>query len=179
MIIFLNGAFGIGKTTVARLLRDRLPGSAIFDPELFGMVLQRLPRWIPGSGRGTDDFQDLARWRRGNIGAMRLAHAFRSTLIVPMAFSNLDYLREFLDGAERFDPAIRHFCLTAPLAVVRERIEQRAGRGRAVDRSWQLRRAAECCSAHQAPEFAEHVATEHRTPEDIALEIDRRIRSCR
>ena len=94
-----------------------------------------------------------------------------------MAFSNLDTLREFLDGAARFDPAIRHFCLTAPLAVVRERIEQRAARSGAVDRSWQLRRAAECCDAHEAPAFAEHVATEHRTPEDIALEIARRIRS--
>jgi len=119
VIVFLNGAFGIGKTTVARLLRNRLPGSAIFDPELLGIVLQRLPSWLPGSGRGADDFQDLLLWRRGNLRALRVARAFRRALIVPMAFLNLDTLREFLDGAER--------------------IEQRAARSGAVGRSWQLR----------------------------------------
>ena len=34
MIVFLNGAFGIGKTSVARQLRRQIAGSAIFDPEL-------------------------------------------------------------------------------------------------------------------------------------------------
>jgi len=54
VILLLNGAFGIGKTTVARALVARLPRSVLFDPELIGMALQ-----------GTaGDFQDRKAWRR-------------------------------------------------------------------------------------------------------------------
>jgi hypothetical protein len=58
MFISINGAFGIGKSTVARELRSLLPQSAIFDPEWVGLALQRMP------GPRISDFQDLASWRR-------------------------------------------------------------------------------------------------------------------
>ena len=58
MILIINGAFGVGKTTVAALLHRALPGSMIYDPERVGSVLMRLPSWIHLRGRGTDDFQD-------------------------------------------------------------------------------------------------------------------------
>lgn len=54
-MIFINGTFGVGKTTVARLLAQRLPRSMIYDPELLGVVLQRLSRPF----KRIDDFQDL------------------------------------------------------------------------------------------------------------------------
>ena len=92
MVVFLDGAFGIGKTTVARRLRALLPGSAIFDPEWVGLVLRRLPRAISLAGRGTDDFQDLPLWRRGSVLGIRAARAVRDPVIVPMAFSNRAYL---------------------------------------------------------------------------------------
>jgi hypothetical protein len=53
MVVLINGSFGVGKSTVAGLLRDRLPGSAVYDPERVGWVLQRLPRWIRLKGSGT------------------------------------------------------------------------------------------------------------------------------
>src|SRR5437667_342963 len=53
MLIFLNGAFGIGKSTVARDVRRQLPKTVIFDPERIGFVLRRLPRWLPLMGRDT------------------------------------------------------------------------------------------------------------------------------
>ena len=165
----MNGAFGIGKTTVARELRRRRPGSAIYDPEWAGLILQRLPRFVRLEGRGTDDFQDLPLWRRTSLRGIRATRLLRSTVIVPMAFSNLAYLTELLAGVRRFDPRVRHFCLTAPFEVVRARLERRG------ITAWQLRRAAECCAAHRAPEFAEHVATEARDAEDVAAEIDMRL----
>ena len=126
VIVFLNGSFGIGKSTVARHLRDRLPGSAIFDPELVGAVLWRLPGFVPLAGRGTDDYQDLPAWRRLSIRGIRLTRRRRDTVIVPMAFTNLAYLREFQEGARAADPDVRHFCLTAPYEVVRARLAPRA-----------------------------------------------------
>jgi hypothetical protein len=37
VIILVNGPFGVGKTTVARVLADRL-GAAIYDPERIGFA---------------------------------------------------------------------------------------------------------------------------------------------
>ncbi len=173
MIIFVNGAFGIGKTTVASHLRQRLAGSAIFDPELAGFVLWCLPSWIPIEGRGTDDFQNLLLWRRASILGIRLVRTARKTVIVPMAFSNVAYLREFTGSVRRFDPVVRHFCLVAPFSVVAERLLNR-GKAHPVT-PWQIRRARECCAGHHAPEFAEHIDTERSTPEQIASQITARL----
>jgi chloramphenicol 3-O-phosphotransferase len=92
-----------------------------------------------------------------------------------MAFSNPAYLAEFVRSAARYDPAVRHFCLVAPLAVVLERLERRNGPRGDRDRSWQVRRARECCAAHAAAEYAEHIRAENRTPDEIASEIAARL----
>jgi len=150
VIVLLNGAFGIGKTTVARRLRERLPPSAVFDPERIGFFLQRLPAWIPLAGRGTDDFQDLSLWRRATLRGIRAARAWRRTVIVPMAFSNRAYWDEVRGAVAAFDGDVRSLCLVAPLAVVLHRQSLR-GRGRM--HGWQVRRATECCAAHADPAF--------------------------
>jgi hypothetical protein len=175
VIVFINGAFGIGKSTVASSLRRRLPRSAIFDPELVGFVLRPLPAWVPLAGRGTGDFQDMPSWRRFSILGIRAARAVRENVIVPMAFSNLAYLEQFLRGVERFDPVVRHFCLVAPLPVVLGRLAKRGADLADRDGVWQIRRARECCDAHQKREFAQHVSAEHRDPGEIASEIVDRI----
>lgn len=162
MYVLLNGSFGIGKSTVARALRTRLPRAVIFDPEWIGFVLQRLPG---GSG---DDFQDLPRWRRLTVLGARLAGLVGSPVLIPMTFSEPSYLHEVQAGLARSRRSVLQFCLTAPLDVVRGRL---AARGEPVDDprwSWVHRRAAECCHAHQGPTFGPFVETEGRTPEVIA-----------
>src|SRR5690348_7546872 len=42
MVIWINGAFGVGKTTVARALHERWPDAVVFDPEQLGFVLRRI-----------------------------------------------------------------------------------------------------------------------------------------
>lgn len=165
MVIFLNGSFGVGKTTAARLLVQRLPRSIVYDPEPVGVVLQRLGRAF----EPIDDFQDLRVWRRWSMRLIRLVRRWRGTVVVPMAFSNESYLTEFVAHARSFDGDTFHFCLTAPLAVVQQRLHQRSGsRG---PTAWQLRRAAECCHAHQNPAYAVHVPTENRSVREVADEI--------
>lgn len=39
-VLWINGAFGAGKTTTARLIRTRVPGSVIVDPEEIGSMLR-------------------------------------------------------------------------------------------------------------------------------------------
>ena len=157
MILLLNGSFGIGKTTVARALATRLPRAVVLDPELIGMVLQRLTR--------AADFQDLRLWRRLTIVALRVVRVFRRNVIVPMAISDVAILEEIRRGLGK---DVMHVCLVAPIAAVRERLRRRgkdAG-------EWELRRAAECCVAHQRTEFAMQIDA-NRPVSEIVDEIYR------
>ncbi len=54
MIIWINGAFGAGKTTLAAKLQRRMPDAISYDPEYLGDILTR---WVPMPDSG--DFQDL------------------------------------------------------------------------------------------------------------------------
>ena len=166
MILLLNGAFGSGKTTVARLIVRRLRGAVLYDPEMIGVALQRSARLF---GRHVDDFQDLRIWRRVTIGALRVMHVFWPNVIVPMAFSNAAYLQEVRDGISGFESRVFHFCLIAPLDVIRGRLQRR--NVNLIDADWQLRRAAECCEVHPQQEFATQVLTMDRDAIDIANEI--------
>ena len=165
MVVLINGAFGIGKSTVASLVTKRLPGSAVFNPELPGIVLQRARRL---AGNPVEDFQDIALWRRLVVRGIRATTFIRATVIVPMAFSNLDYLKEVLDGVRRFDPSVVHFCLVAPLEVVEERLMGRGHHGGDPRSAWLDRRAAECCAIHSDPAFAEQIPTAGLTAPQVA-----------
>lgn len=168
MYVLVNGAFGIGKTSVARELRDLLPGSVIFDPEWVGLLLMRLP------GYSRSDFQQLSSWRRLSVLGAKALGTVRRVVIVPMAFSELAYLAEVREGLESHRPVL-HFCLTAPLEVVRQRL---ASRGEPVDEprwAWVHRRAEECCRAHASPDFKVHVATSESSPAEIAAHLKRQI----
>lgn len=170
VILLLNGAFGIGKTTVARLLVARLPRAVLFDPELIGIPLQRAARL---GGRDVDDFQDLRVWRRLTIAGLRATRVLWPNIVVPMAFSNAAYLEEIRRGIHRFEPRLMHFCLVAPVEVVHERLRRRGDDP--VGAAWGYRRASECSVAHRSPDFATHVATVDRDPDDIAEEILRAV----
>jgi len=165
MFVLINGAFGIGKSTVARELRALLPKSAIFDPEWVGLALQRTP------GRKASDFQNLVSWRRLTVLSARCLVAVRNPLIIPMAFSNRTYLDEVLLGLAKSGRPVLHFCLTASIEVVRERLKARGEPLGDPAWSWVHRRAAECCVAHQSPAFATHIRTDQRSPAAVAAEL--------
>lgn len=44
MIIWINGTFGAGKTTLSEELMRRLPEAVFFDPEDIGLPLME---WVP------------------------------------------------------------------------------------------------------------------------------------
>ena len=172
MVIFINGSFGVGKTTVSYLLSRELAKSVVFNPEPIGVALLRLAAWWPLQQR-TDDFQDLAVWRFLNARIIGFLHRSGSNIIVPMTFSNLSYLEGLLAYLRGRGVPTLHFCLIAPHAVVLERLAARETQG---PTQWQLRRSAECCDAHRAPEFAEHISTTGRSAQELAKEIADRVR---
>jgi hypothetical protein len=151
---------------VARALVPHLRRAILFDPELIGIALQRLLRVV---GRDVGDFQDLRVWRRLTVAGLRLTRLFYPNVVVPMAFSNAEYLEEIRAGLQRFEERVYQVCLIAPVDVVHGRLRQR--RLRPADEQWQFRRAAECCAVHSDERFAPHVRADGRTVEEIAREI--------
>lgn len=157
VFVLLNGSFGIGKSTTAKALVQALQGAAISDPEDVGYVLRRLPAWMLGLRQQPDDYQDLALWRRLIIYQARLVHLRARTVIVPMAFTNIDYLDGFASALGQMAP-VKRICLVAPLEVIHARLELRAiAEGRTGLTAFERRRSAECISAHADPSFGARV----------------------
>lgn len=177
MIILINGSFGVGKTTVAKLLRASFPGSVIYDPEGFGFVLMRLPKWVKLKGSGRDDFQHVEIWRKSVVAGVRLFRLFASgPVIVPMTFSHRAYFDQVVTCLKSLDPEFRAFCLKASLSAVKKRLVERGTKIEGSGSEWIARRIIECADAHCDPHFGEPVDTETRTAREAADVIIKRLR---
>ncbi|MFE1439096.1 NUDIX domain-containing protein [Streptomyces sp. NPDC058739] len=123
-VVWINGAFGAGKTSTARELIDLIPNSTLFDPELIGGALTHL---LPAKRLAeTSDFQDLPIWRRLVIDtAAALLAELGGTLVVPMTLLRQEYRDEIFGGLAARRIAVRHLVLTPAETILRERIARR------------------------------------------------------
>ncbi|MGW0930546.1 NUDIX hydrolase [Streptomyces sp. NPDC002644] len=121
MIVWINGAFGAGKSSTARELLDLMPDSALFDPEVVGGALTRmLP---PKHLAGVDDYQDLPIWRRLVVDtAAAMLSELGGTLIVPMTLLRQEYRDEIFGGLAARRIPVRHVLLTPAETILRRRI---------------------------------------------------------
>lgn len=155
VILWLNGAFGVGKTTVAKELVRLLPNARLSDPERIGFVMRRT-LW-----RG-QDYQDVELWRR--LTRRQVAHAARrGTAVVPMTIVQRDILDAIAPGA-------RVFLLTASRTAHGERI---AGSNEAQE--WRQCNLDRCLSAFDDGNLGEPVGTDDLEPIEIARLIAGRL----
>ncbi|WP_395576937.1 NUDIX domain-containing protein [Streptomyces sp. BK79] len=123
-VVWINGAFGAGKTTTARELIELIPHSTLFDPEVIGGALAHLlpPKRLAEVG----DFQDLPIWRRLVIDtAAAMLAELGGTLVVPMTLLRQEYRDEIFGGLAARRIAVRHVLLTPAETILRERIAAR------------------------------------------------------
>ncbi|MBT4790132.1 MAG: hypothetical protein HON90_01050 [Halobacteriovoraceae bacterium] len=117
-IIWINGAFGAGKTTLAQELQKRIPHSLIFDPERFGFMLQSM---LPHTD--FDDFQDIPLWRK--LVARNIFEFYKEydvQIIVPMTLVNKDYRDEIFNQLKELGLVIKHFYLDIDKSILEKRI---------------------------------------------------------
>ena len=166
MIVFLNGAFGVGKTTVAERLVERIPNSLLFDAEEVGYFLFKVVARV----EQPDDFQHLPMWRTLTIDTARwLQERYGRTLIMPMTIWRAAYFEEVIGGLRAFEPALHHFCLTATEQTLVERLRGRGDRPEVL--AWCLEQAQQCLAAFPSPAFAQHISTDGKTPDALVEEI--------
>src|SRR6202044_3952961 len=107
MIIWVNGGFAAGKTTLAEELRRRVPGAVVYNPEDVGLMLWK---WLPPN----DDFQDLASWRELVVAtAVSLCRHHTDMLIVPMSLIRDAYRVAILGGLADAGEEVLHVFLEA------------------------------------------------------------------
>ncbi len=170
MIIWLNGGFGAGKTTLAEELHERIPDSVVCDPEEIGLML-----WKCLSPKG--DFQDLPSWRELVIAtAVSLCRHHAETLIVPMSLIRDPYRVEILGGLADAGEDVLHVFLEADIEVLRGRIDARGGipdpeasRSR---REWAFSRVdAAIAAAARQPRGTLMLRSDRLTPVELADEV--------
>jgi len=119
VIIWINGGFGAGKTTLADELHRRLPDAVVYDPEDVGLMLWK---WMRPNG----DFQHLPSWRELAVAtALSLRRHHADTLIVPMSLIRGAYRAENLGGLADAGEEVLHVFLEADAGVLRERLNAR------------------------------------------------------
>ncbi|WP_405655791.1 NUDIX domain-containing protein [Streptomyces sp. RK9] len=124
MIVWINGAFGAGKTSAARELIELIPNSTLFDPEVIG---GELPQLLPAKHLAeVSDFQDLPIWRRLVVDtAAGLLAEVGGVLVVPMTLLRQEYRDEIFGGLAARRIAVRHVLLAPDETILRARIAGR------------------------------------------------------
>ncbi|MDQ0711520.1 8-oxo-dGTP pyrophosphatase MutT (NUDIX family)/predicted kinase [Streptomyces luteogriseus] len=123
-VVWINGAFGAGKTTTARELIELIPNSTLFDPEVIGGALAHLlpPKRLAEVG----DFQDLPIWRRLVIDtAAAMLAELGGPLVVPMTLLRQEYRDEIFGGLAARRIPVSHILLAPAETILRERIAGR------------------------------------------------------
>lgn len=172
MIIWVNGTFGAGKTTLAQELHRRLPDAVLFDPEYIGYVLQQT---LPDYQR---DFQHLPSWRELVVAtAISLRRHAADTLIVPMTLINAAYQKEIFSGLAESHEKVLHVFLDLEEGVLRQRINERVVNPGHPERDSRVR--AFCLShvdagtaaARSQPEGTLLLRSDQLTPQELADKV--------
>lgn len=171
MLIWINGAFGVGKTHTAHELERRLGKAHVADPELLGFAIHKM---LPAAQRS--DFQDRPQWRTGVMETLVQAEeAVDWPVIVPMTLVDTGYFEEVIGGLKARGVEVRHYALTASSAVIHSRLKTRiayaVGRVGGVDETWAMQQADRCVRALRSDRFATHIPTDGRTIDEVTEHI--------
>lgn len=145
MILLINGAFGIGKTTLAEALIAARPEWLLFDPEDVGQVLRRaLHRVQP-----VEDFQEYAGWVPLVVATARELRRSGRDLVLPICVADRERYASLVGGLQEVEDDLLKVCLVAPVEVIHSRLQ---GRGDDAE-GWAGVRAVGCCEVHRDPFF--------------------------
>lgn len=123
MVIWINGAFGSGKTSVANVLRSKMGNVHLFDPEEIGFFL-----WdnFPENMKRKGDFQNIPLWREFTYKMIKyISENYDGTVVIPMTLINEVYYNEIIGMLLRDGISVRHFILSASKETILYRLKQR------------------------------------------------------
>ncbi|WP_058301965.1 AAA family ATPase [Gorillibacterium timonense] len=168
MIIWINRAFGSGKTQTAYELKRRLPGSMVYDPEVAGYFLQKM---IPKQA-AEEDFQDYPMWREVTYSTLSyLNRSFKGVILVPMTLTEPLYFWETVGRLRKEGAEVHHVTLLASRETLQKRLKNRGDGAK----SWPAHQIDRCIEALGSDLFADHLETDLLTLEETAEAIATRL----
>lgn len=163
-VIWINGPFSAGKTSVAKRLAEGLPDAFLLDPEMIGITLRDHlvpPTLYPG------DFQDLPLWRSfTRESVLDAAQRYDGFVIVPMTIARPDYFDDVVAAIAACVP-LRHFTLM----VSRKEILRREAARPDDTGGWAAKTVDSVLPELALPRYAEHVDAERHTVDQVAAQI--------
>ena len=172
-VVWINGAFGVGKTTAARVLAQSVPSAVVIDPEHVGMMLRASLQPVAP----VRDFQDWRAWRTlvpATINAIIAELDGKNNLvIVPQTITNELYGSEIVAGLQP----------TITLATVALRVDKHMHRQRVLADTddpgaaqWRIDKFAEFEAAAWVHSAFAGIDTTKMDPDEVVSHVERIIR---
>jgi hypothetical protein len=166
MIVWVNGTFGVGKTTTTREICSLVPQAKVFDTEHVGFMLQHVLASVP-----VDDFQDWRPWRGLVVeSAVQILEYVGGVLVVPQSVLVEQYWQEIRAGLDKAGVPVRHLVLHADREVIARRIDSDTVEAGAAQWRHDHLDAYEAARPWLARE-AEVIDTNHASAREAAREI--------
>ena len=160
MIIWINGSFGVGKTTIAEALQTKIANAIVYDPEKIGAFLFDI---MPEK---KDDFQDYELWRILNLKVLKNLSNYYNTIIVPMTITNESYYDEIIGSLRNNNIVVHDFILIATESKIVERLDKRKN-----STKWAYEQVNKCVEVFNNNFKGYKINTNHCTIEEISFKI--------
>jgi len=165
MIYWLNGAYGVGKTTVAEALQPLLRNAHIFDPEMVGNgIRDNYPDSL-----FCETYEEYPIWLETNYKLLKdLYERYDGDIIAPMTLLQESSYTAIIGRLLGDGIPARYIYLDADEATLKHRM---IDSGREEPDSWCVRHIPACLDAQAADTRAVHIPTVNRTPQELAALI--------
>ncbi|WP_032121131.1 AAA family ATPase [Clostridium amazonitimonense] len=165
MIIWINGAFGAGKTQTAFELHRRIENSFVYDPENLGSFISKN---IPSSIKKKGDFQDYEVWRELNFSLIKyIEDKYDGVLIIPMTIVNPKYFNEIVGSLKSHGVTVKHYALMASKETLLKRLKSRGDGAN----SWGAQQIDRCLEGLAKEVFQSHINTEDMSIDEVVEKI--------
>ena len=160
MIIWINGSFGAGKTTVSEILKEKIENSVTHNPEEVGGFLART---MPMK---KNCFQDYELWRIINFEIIKYLNTEYNKVIVPMTVTNKQYYNEIVGRLKSECIDVKDFILIASKDNLIKRLD-----GRKDSTEWAYNQLDRCVEAFQSDFDGHKIDTDNKSADEAACEI--------
>lgn len=165
MIYWINGAYGVGKSTVAETLQKKLAKAHIFDAEEVGNAVRDN---YPKECKDSIIFEGYPLWREMNYQLLKdIDRRYDGDIIVPMTLVMEESYTDIIKRLREDNIKVCYIFLDGDWQTIHDRILKRGEE----EGCWCMENIGMCLEAQQNDSRAVHIYTVGKSPEEIVEEI--------